>query len=64
MYVISTGVEFLRKISKFEKKKMNSSSFVHILDKTWKRAILRRSRAVRAKKCAKECAARGKLLFS
>ena len=51
--VISSGVEFLRKISKFEKNKINSSLFVHILHKTWKKAILRRSRAVKAKKCTK-----------
>ena len=65
MQANSSGVEFLRTISKFkagEREKI-SSSFVHVYPKMWNLVISRRSRKVTAKKCAKECAARAELLF-
>ena len=34
MNAIFPGFEFLRKIVKFKERKRNSSSYVHVLDKT------------------------------
>ena len=65
MQANSSGVEFLRTMSKFkagERDKI-SSSFVHVYPKMWNLVISRRSRTVTARKCAKECAARAELLF-
>ena len=65
MQANSSGVEFLRTISKFkagEREKI-SSSFVHVYPKMWNLVISRRSRTAMTKKCAKECAARAELLF-
>ena len=65
MQANSSGVEFLRTISKFkagEREKI-SSSFVHVYPKMWNLVISRRSRTATTKKCAKECAARAELLF-
>ena len=59
----SPGVDFLRKISKFEKSKRDSSSYAHVIEKNVKLGNSRRSRAATAKKCTKKRDARAKLLF-
>ena len=43
------GVEFLRILFKFKKRKENSSSYVHFLHETSNWKVLRRSRAVHVK---------------
>ena len=49
----SSGVEFLRIISKFRKRKKTSSHLDYVRDKTWYLAFSRRRRLVMAKKCTK-----------
>ena len=44
-----SGVEFLRILFKFKKRKETSSSYVHVLDKKSNQEVLRRSRAVDVK---------------
>ena len=58
------GVEFKRTASKFRKRKSKLLSFVPVLEKTWKKAVSRCSRATTAKKCTKKRVACAKLLFS
>ena len=61
MQVTFPGVEFLRILFKFKKKKENSSSYVHVLHK------IRRFHVIVAqwtsKKCTKKRDARAELLF-
>ena len=49
------GVEFLETASKFRKRKKDSSSCVYVLHKTYHWEISRPNRAVKAKKCTKNC---------
>ena len=46
MYASSPGVEFLRTLFRFKKRKGNSSSFVHVLRKTSHLEVSRHSQAV------------------
>ena len=50
MLTIVSGVELQRTVSKFIKRKRKPSSVLHVLHKTWNWDVLRRSRAVTAKK--------------
>ena len=59
----SPGVDFVRKISKFEKSKRDSSSYAHVIEKNVKLGNFRRSRAATGKKCTRKRDARAKLLF-
>ena len=59
----SPGVDFLRKISKFEKSKRDSSSYAHVIEKNVKLGNFRRSRAATGKKCTRKRDVRAKLLF-
>ena len=49
----SSGLEFLRIISKFRKRKKTSSHLDYVRDKTWYLAFSRGRRLVMAKKCTK-----------
>ena len=59
------GVEFLRILFRFKKRKENSSSYVHVLHKTSNQEVSRRSRAVdvKEKSCTKKRDARAELLL-
>ena len=58
-----SGVEIIKNVLKYRKRKRKSLSCVHLLHKTWNKALSRRSRAVTAKKCTITRDARAKLLF-
>ena len=62
-----SGVEFWKTIWKFRKRKVKSLSCVHVLQKTWNQAFLRRRSAVtkerNPKKCTKKGDARAKWFF-
>ena len=57
------GVEFLKAVSNFRKRKRKSLFCVHVLDKAWKKAFSRCTRAATAKKWTEKSDARAKLLF-
>ena len=59
-----SGVQFLKTVSKFRRRKRKSWSCVPVRHKTRKLAFSCRSSAVTAKKCTKKRAARAKLLFA
>ena len=63
MWANSPGAELLRTISKFTKRKIISSSLVHVFHKTWNQAFLRRGRKLTTKKCTKKRDISVKLLF-
>ena len=46
-----SGVQIIKNVLKYRKRKRKSSSCVHLLHKTWNWALSRRSRAVTAKEC-------------
>ena len=50
MQATFSGVELLRILSKFKKRKENSSSYVHVLHQTSNWEVSRRSRAVDVKR--------------
>ena len=58
-----SGVEFLKAVSNFRKRKRKSLSCVHVLDKAWNKAFSRCTRAATAKKWTEKSDARAKLLF-
>ena len=58
-----SGVEFLKAVSNFRKRKRKSLSCVHVLDKAWNKSFSRCTRAATAKKWTEKRDARAKLLF-
>ena len=63
MEAMFAGVEFSRTLSRFIKRKGNSSCYVHILYKTSHWRVSRRSRAVDVKGICQKHDARAELLF-
>ena len=63
MLAILSGVEFLKTVSKFRKRKRKSLPCVHVLHKKFNYAFSRRSHTVTTKKCIKKRDTRAKLVF-
>ena len=63
MEAMFPGVEFSRILSRFIKRKGNSSCYVHVLYKTSHRSVSRRSRAVDVKGIYQKHDALAELLF-